>query len=405
MITAGHANGFLRALFVSLSLVGCEIPLEVQRLNVDAGARNDLGGGMQDAAAERASDAGSGAPERSADGPADASNREPGGADADGNDADGSDSSHDAASEALSGEGRPWAGVGTDPDLKVAFIGDTTDDSPGFKGVLDLIKNEGAAAVVVGGDMSYSADPTAWWATVEGTLGPTFPVFMAEGNHDASSWGGYQPKAEAHVKASGAMVDQTKLGNRAYKYTWKGLSMVFLGEDGDSKYPRFVEERFAGDRQTWKVCTWHKNQKAMQIGGKGDEMGWAVYEACLKAGAIIMTAHEHSYERTKTLTSAANQTVDPACGDPKALCLAPGRVPVFVSGLGGNSIRDQERCLPSTYPYGCKNEWAFIYASNQGAKHGALFIDFTVNGDPKKAHGYFKTISGEVVDEFDITSP
>jgi len=26
-----------------------------------------------------------------------------------------------------------------------------------------------------------------------------------------------------------------------------------------------------------------------------------------------------------------------------------------------------------------------------------------VNGDPNKAHGYFKTVSGQIVDEFDIT--
>jgi len=33
---------------------------------------------------------------------------------------------------------------------------------------------------------------------------------------------------------------------------------------------------------------------------------------------------------------------------------------------------------------------------------GALFIDFHVDGDPYKAHAYFKTVSGAVVDSFVI---
>ncbi len=33
---------------------------------------------------------------------------------------------------------------------------------------------------------------------------------------------------------------------------------------------------------------------------------------------------------------------------------------------------------------------------------GVMFIDFYVDGDPNKAYGYFKTIDGDVVDEFEI---
>src|SRR6185503_21304629 len=105
----------------------------------------------------------------------------------------------------------------------------------------------------------------------------------------------------------------------------------------------------------------------------------------------------------KTLTSATNQTVDPSCSDPKAPCVSPGHSFVVVSALGGVGIRDQELCLPDTPPYGCNGEWAAIYASNQGATYGALFMVFNVGGDPLKAHGYFKNVDGAVIDEFDIT--
>ena len=77
---------------------------------------------------------------------------------------------------------------------------------------------------------------------------------------------------------------------------------------------------------------------------------------------------------------------------------------VLVSGLAGQSIRNQDRCLPTSYPYGCKGEWASIYTSDQNARYGALFIEFNVDGDPNKARGYFKDVGGRVVDQFTVTS-
>ena len=49
---------------------------------------------------------------------------------------------------------------------------------------------------------------------------------------------------------------------------------------------------------------------AMQIGAKEDSTGWEVYENCKNHGAIIATAEEHSYHRTKTIVDIENQIVD-----------------------------------------------------------------------------------------------
>ena len=65
--------------------------------------------------------------------------------------------------------------------------------------MLNLIKNEGASAIVVEGDMSYSSNPTAWWNALEGVMGTSFPVFISRGNHDDSSWSGYLTKAANHL--------------------------------------------------------------------------------------------------------------------------------------------------------------------------------------------------------------
>ena len=309
------------------------------------------------------------------------------------------------------------APIPTDPDLKVAFIGDTANGAA-FRSVLNLIRSEGAHLVVHQGDFDYDSNPAGFFATIDSVLGANFPYFASVGNHDIGSWrtdcsdpdGCYAQFLKDRMARLGVEPDDPDLNDQMYSVTHRGLKIVFVGQDsviaGDNTYAPYIRARLSADAHTWKICSWHKNQNAMQVGGKSDEMGWAVYETCKDLGAIIATAHEHSYHRTKTLTSVQMQVVDPLCPDPNRLCVArgtPGKSFVFVSGLGGNSVRDQERCLPSTYPYGCNGEWARIYTSNQGATFGALFIVFRVSGDPNRAYGYFKNLNGQVIEEFDIT--
>ncbi len=302
----------------------------------------------------------------------------------------------------------PIAAFGsTAPNLKVAFIGDQGDGSDALA-VLQLIQNEGAHMVLHQGDFDYGDNPTLWDDNITSILGSDFPYFASVGNHDTGSFygtGGYQAKLAARLARLPAG-DASCSGDLGVKSacTYKGLFFVLSGVGTlGSGHEAYLDQQLAADRSTWRICSWHKNQNAMQVGGKGDEVGWLAYETCRTRGAIIATAHEHSYSRTKTLISTQNQTVDPAWPSPALLRMAPGATFVFVSGLGGQSIRDQERCLPSTYPYGCKGEWASIYTSTQGAGSGALFIEFHVDGNPNKARGYFKSVDG-VVESFEVTS-
>ena len=140
------------------------------------------------------------------------------------------------------------------------------------------------------------------------------------------------------------------------------------------------------------------------MGIQDNELGWGPYEECRLGGAIIATAHEHSYHRTKTLIDIETQTVDPMWAAPDVLRVGRGSSFVLVSGISGHSIRNQDRCLPASYPYGCNGEWAEIYTSDQEAQYGALFIEFHVDGDPRKAKGYFNNIDGVTVDSFTILS-
>ena len=84
---------------------------------------------------------------------------------------------------------------------------------------------------------------------------------------------------------------------------------------------------------------------------------------------------------------------------------------MIVSGLGGRSRR------AFLVDHVDDTWWAAIYARDRQVQNGvwtggtpdiddgALFVDFHVDGDPRRARGYFKTPSGEVTDSFSLVAP
>ena len=329
----------------------------------------------------------------------------------------------------------PTGGSSTEPNLKVAFIADSNIGT-NAKAVLQLIKEDnyllnskgtaGTDMVIHAGDMGYGDESNAraqeWENQLNSVLGNIYPYFYTKGNHDVTGWSTYKQNLQARIdrinaQNSGAIQCTGALGEKS-SCKYKGLFFLLTspgeGFSGDGDIAPYIKSELANEGSTWSVCSWHKNQREMQIGGKSSETGWGVYEECRKGGAVIDTAHEHSYERTKTLIDTDAQTVDPQWPDPNNVrvneddtsttSVDEGATFVFVSGIGGSSIRNQQRCLPTTYPYGCNGEWAKIYATDQGANYGALFIVFNVDGNPNKAKGYLKNINGQIVEEFVINS-
>ena len=295
------------------------------------------------------------------------------------------------------------------PNFTVAFLGDQGLGA-NAEAVLSLVKTEGADMVLHQGDFDYIDDPDAWDQQITAILGASFPYFASVGNHDVVAWSGYQQKLNERFRR---IPDATCVGDMGVNATchYEGLFFVLsgVGTLGFNHEPYLRDQLAANQNMMWKVCSWHKNQRGLQLGLKASDVGWDAYEICREAGAIIATGHEHSYSRTKTLTNMEDQTVATNCADKPStpdydVCLYPGGTFVFVSGISGKSIRNQYRCLPVTPPYGCQGEWAKIYSADQGAQHGALFIRFHVDGDSSKAVGYFKTIDGDIIDSFEITA-
>jgi hypothetical protein len=296
-----------------------------------------------------------------------------------------------------------WAQGDLPPvNFKIAFIGDQGLTS-NARAVLNLIKNEGAEAVIHSGDFDYVNNPAGWDGQINSILGPDFPYFASVGNHDAARFygsGGYQEFLAARMNRLGIPWDGDLGVRSSFHYNGFFILLTAPGTLGTG-HDTYIRDQLASDDSIWRISSWHKNMRLMQVENKTDDTGWGVYEESRKGGAIVATGHDHSYARTHLLSSFQNQTV---ASTSNTLILASdnpgtpsdeGRSFAFVSGLGGNGIYSQTRSGAW---------WASIYTSSQGATYGALFGVFNYQGDPRLAHFYFKNINGTIVDDFYVQS-
>ena len=278
--------------------------------------------------------------------------------------------------------------------LMVAFIGDQglTKNS---RAVLDMIKQQGADMVLHQGDFDYKRNPDAWDAMINDILGEDFPYFASIGNHDRKAWNGprgYQAKLRARLaridgaRCSGDLGVRSACSYRSLFFILSGIGTLPKGSNNDLRHVAYIKDQLAKTDAAWRICSWHKNQRAMQLGGKSNSVGWQAYEACREGGAIVATAHEHSYSRTHLMDDFKSRSV---ASRSNILVIEKGKTFAFVSGLGGRSIRDQERD---------GDWWAARYTEDQGADYGALFCTFHAD----RASCHFRDISGRVPDRFEI---
>lgn len=282
-------------------------------------------------------------------------------------------------------------GGGTGEALKIAFIGDTGTGS-NFQNVLNLIESEGAALTVVAGDTSYSSSrDDNWDAMVRSTLGSSDPAIVAAGNHDYGdsnfsdvvAYGESRLNNQSNVQCSGTYAEQMTCQIDNVYIVLSNIGSGGSRSSNESYISNALNNAPAG---AWRICAWHKNQRNMQVGGKGDEVGWTAYETCRQNGAIISTGHEHSYSRTHLLSDMSSQSI---ASTSSTMTVSEGETIAFVSGLGGIGIRDQERS---------GDWWASIYTSTQGATYGAMFATFYED----RAEFYFKNINGQIIDQFTV---
>ncbi|NQU59037.1 MAG: metallophosphoesterase [Rhodospirillales bacterium] len=296
-------------------------------------------------------------------------------------------------------------------DLKVAFFGDQ-GLSPRSKAVLRMVKAEGAHMVLHLGDFDYADDAEAFEDQINRVLGEDFPYFAVIGNHDVKAWPAYQRKLRARLRRISGVKCEGDVGYKAactYKGLFFTLSAVGIWPEGggpadaDARrqdHATFIRNVMVRSDARWKVCAWHKNQHAMQVGKKKDETGWEVYEACREAGAIIATGHDHSYSRTHLISAFRDRPAVASTSD--TLRLEKGRTFGFVSGLGGKSARGLYLRPGQEGP---DPWWAATYTRDDLATAGALFCTFNPGRHKGTAKCYFKAVEGDIVDRFTVLAP
>ncbi len=304
--------------------------------------------------------------------------------------------------------------------LLIAILGDQTL-SHNAKQVLRLVRNEGASMVFHLGDFDYRHAPDLWTKQLFSVLGEdrkelgerrrrlVLDYFAVVGNHDAETnadAAGYTRRIAERLHPEAAQCCcEGYVGVRA-TCVWKGVAILQVGKGCTNCFAEGIEEWLRGELQRlgsdypWKFCMWHKNQADIQMGTGWDEMGWELYEECRKAGAIVLTGHDHRYARTHLISKFGSPPTVDASGNntnTSVLRVRPGRTFAVVSGLGGHSMRwsDPDRMV---------SPWWASHLSRESplAEFGALFLRIGVYGDARHAQAYFKTTKGDIVDTFEV---
>ncbi|KAI8910805.1 hypothetical protein EDD86DRAFT_180385, partial [Gorgonomyces haynaldii] len=285
-------------------------------------------------------------------------------------------------------------------ELKIAFVGDQGLGKKSAQ-VLKLIKDFGSQMLIQLGDFDYEDNPEQYMKEFEDALGKHFMILATVGNHDVYKWfepeTGYRDLLLRQSEKSG--LDRHCSGEYGIQMHCIYNDVLFLvsgvGTLGSNhaEYADSILTQYS--YVPWKICFWHKNQSKYQTGDKSDETGYLVYETCRKHGAIIMTSHEHSYERTHLMSNFENAVI---ASTDNHLQLKPGQSFAVVSGLGGESIRFWHNGSNHN-PW-----WAATAALDNGANYGALLCKFRYKGDPLVAKCEMFDIDGNRWDKFTIST-
>jgi len=297
----------------------------------------------------------------------------------------------------------------TPVNMTIAYVGDSGGTEESLS-VYALIADENAEAMIHVGDFDYCDDPTMFNEQLNAVLGPDFPIIPIFGNHELHVWGEYAEVLGArweNITGDYLQCNGTLFAN--YWCIYRGLFIAFSSVgtkcgDGYRDY-QWHEEQLdlmltasdefnVGVIKPWITCAWHKNQEYLQVGEKSDETGYGVYDICRDKGALIVTGHDHNYARTHSFDNVETQVVkDPCLTTRDGVCLYDlydSAAIVTVVGLGGHEKVELNTDI-SSLPY-----WAAAYDQASGA----LFCKYNYNGDSSLAYCYFKTIDGDVIDEF-----
>jgi hypothetical protein len=269
----------------------------------------------------------------------------------------------EAAGKPVDAPQAPKKRTAGDADATIAFVGDTGTGYAALA-VFQLIKKKGADLIVHLGDIGYESTAKEVHTKVvdhKDVLAGAVPMIFVMGNHDYEhkQKSEYQKYAGTWAPSVGCSGYGADFWGRKMSCPFNGVQIVGViphmrgkgedsGAEADAKYADYIRDEMKKSDAAWKICAWHKPGAYLTAGDNGDgpkEM--VVQNACLEAGALIMTGHEHGYSRTGLITQfssdAAGKKIavktDPSRKKCDPMTIEPGKTFAVVSGAGGRKLR------------------------------------------------------------------
>lgn len=313
-------------------------------------------------------------------------------------------------------------------NVTVAFLADQ-GTSEGALEVLRLVKAHGAELVVHQGDLSYGAAAEEWDEMYTRVLGRGFPLVAAFGNHDRLFMDDFQAVFERRTAEAEALQWEGCKGVRSRAH-FKGLELLQVavgvvpgsnrppgweGEEGEEfsearhgflqqQLHCKEEERRQTGQSRWTLCSFHSfSPTDGGIGGKDVELA---LDACASSGAVIFTAHAHTYRRFYPFPHSAGEEKTVKVRNHQLLRVRPGASVQMVVGLGGDSVAAE-------FNKGLDLEFGamvcvFNPVDETGDLYPALAIIKAKSSAPEEvnfAHCRMLGVSGRVFDEFSMYIP
>ena len=196
---------------------------------------------------------------------------------------------------------------------------------------MQQIQQWGAHVLFHSGDFDYHDSPPSFFEQRDSIFNFSYPYLTTIGNHELTMWNqGYESGLADRMHAI-----KTDTPLRCWGQIGVNMACVYGGEVGGvvivmsgvgtcgTGHEAFIEETLTQySRASWKLCMWHKVQHLYQTSDNSDATGYGVYDICRRHGALVMTAHTHSYSRTVAMSDFATQEIaDPEKDD---IHIAPG---------------------------------------------------------------------------------
>eukprot|EP01127_Copromyxa_protea_P020570 TRINITY_DN68_c0_g1_i1.p1 TRINITY_DN68_c0_g1~~TRINITY_DN68_c0_g1_i1.p1 ORF type:complete len:404 (-),score=92.90 TRINITY_DN68_c0_g1_i1:101-1312(-) len=312
--------------------------------------------------------------------------------------------------------------VETYETITVAFIGDTVLDPPKEE-LVTLLEKNNIDFLFHGGDIAYIKDAKAAWSSfVDLDFLRSVPIVATAGNADVAEWNMFTSVLKTHNDQTSASQEGkfrcSGIAGLQSSCTADGIVVVQIvtepsmrkaAEAAGFRLPmnnnKFIKDTFQATKNTTlRVCHFHHPFVDYKVDmPRTDIVNVVEYDTCRQQGAMIVSAHDHIYARTKLMINyETHRMFRPTKPDEEPFKLRGGNSFSVISGLGGKSTVAVNPQLAGTA------WWAKVWPENdhptRNSQVGALICTVPTTPDVGKVECRFESGEGETIDSFSFVT-